>query len=102
MQNCDAKAKSLIEAKGPNLLVPWFLMASYLYYVRDISLFSDEFYDKLCGQLLDRWDEIEHPHKYLIDPFALSAGTGYYIKEDEYPGMCKGAANLILEDLHVS
>ena len=70
--------------------VPWFLMASFLYYQHDIPLLTDEFFDSMCKQLLARWDEVEHMHKHLIDREHLSAGTGFDITE--YPSMVQGAA----------
>lgn len=72
-------------------LVPYFLMASYLYYNINIeSPMSDEEYDILCKRLYDEWDEIEHPHKHLIERDSLKSGTGYYI--NKYPMMVMGAA----------
>jgi NAD-dependent DNA ligase len=66
-------------------------MASYLYYNINIeSPMSDEEYDILCKRLHNEWDEIEHPHKSLIDRDALKSGTGFYI--NKYPTMVMGAA----------
>lgn len=73
-------------------LVAFYLMASYLYYHADISLFSDRDYDLLCGRIRTRWNSLHHPHKRLIDRGALSAGTGYYIRVEEYPLMTLSAA----------
>ena len=87
----DSMVKFLIESH-PNLLVAYFLIASYLYYVHDVSIISDALYDEICETLYAHWDDVEHPHKKLIDREALKAGTGYYIAHDQYPGMTRAAA----------
>lgn len=58
-----------------NMLVPWYLMASYGYYHRDESLLKDTTFDDLCLSLDVFWDLIGHHHKHIIDREALSAGT---------------------------
>ena len=65
--------------KNKNMLVPYYLMLSYLYYKDNTSLVSDEVYDNLCKTLLDKFDEVKHFHKHLIKKEALTAGTGYDI-----------------------
>ena len=57
----------------PNMLVPYYLMHSYLYYEINDSIITDYEYDEI-------WDSITHYHKHLIDVDALGAGTGYQIK----------------------
>lgn len=79
-------------------LVPWYLMLSYLYYKVDNSHVSDAMYDYICNQLNKHWDKIEHRHKHLIDRDQLSAGTGYYLKFDEFPTIIKTAAVQALRD----
>lgn len=78
--------------KSKSLMVPWYLMASYLYYCRDVSLLSDALYDKMCADMIEAWPEIAHPHKHLIDLEALKAGTGFQLREDDYPQIVKCAA----------
>jgi len=80
-----------------NLLVPWYLMTSYLYYEKDESIVSDGDYDWICSQLDERWDEISHWHKSFIDRDGLSAGSGYAIKN--YPTRVKGAAMAVLGNI---
>jgi hypothetical protein len=75
-----------------NLLVPFYLMSSFLYYKEDLSPLTDHKYDMLCKKLLKHWDDIEHQHKKYIDKEALSSGTGYYINWDELPSRIKGGA----------
>lgn len=75
-----------------NLLVPYYLMSSYMYYINDVNMFKDWEYDDICKKLYDEWDNVEHRHKHLIDKDSLKAGTGYYLKEADYPEMTKSAA----------
>lgn len=69
-----------------------FLMASYLYYIWDISIMPDEEYDQLAKDLLDDWDNVEHIHKHLVIKEDLQAGTLYSLKDTDYPMMCQNAA----------
>lgn len=64
---------------NPNMLVPWYLMASYAYYELDDPFFTDGTYDWLCKELDARWNEVEHRHKMRIDRGALAAGTGFQL-----------------------
>tara|TARA_Y100001963_G_C6724122_1_gene420571 strand:+ start:113 stop:406 length:294 start_codon:yes stop_codon:yes gene_type:complete len=81
-----------------NLMVPWYLMTSYLYYKCHESIISDEQYDWLCTEILSKWDDIKHPHKKYIDKDSLSAGTGYTL--NEYPERVKGAAKAVLGNVN--
>lgn len=74
---------------NPNMLVPYYLMYSYLYYQHNVSLVEDHEYDRVCKKILDEWDNIEHRHKSLINKDSLSAGTGYDL---EYPLIVQHAA----------
>ncbi len=59
-----------------NMLVPWYLMASYGYYIRDESLLRDTTFDTFCRELDRHWDYVEHRHKHIIDRASLAAGFG--------------------------
>jgi len=74
-----------------NLMVPFYLMASYTYYIRDASIMSDGEYDSLCARLDRQWDRVEHRHKHLIDRDWLSAGT-CFLRREQYPTITKSAA----------
>lgn len=87
----DAILDNLIQA-NPNMMVPWFLFASYLYYHRDVSLLTDERYDRLCKDLNKAWPKIEHAHKAVIPRESLEAGTGFVIPVEKYPTICTHAA----------
>ena len=80
----------LIKNLDKNLLVPYYLMSSYLYYKEDKAVLLDSEFDLVCQRLLDEWDDIVHWHKELINKDDLSAGTGYAI--GKYPNRVKYAA----------
>jgi hypothetical protein len=75
-----------IEA-SPNMMVPYYLMASYAYYEQDDPIVSDSFFDRLAKDLLKEYDRISHRHKSLLTRDMLRAGT--YI--GEYPSIVEGA-----------
>jgi len=70
----------VIDSK-PNMMIPWYIMASYAYYVQDDPLLSDGSFDRLVHRLLESYNEIEHQHKSFVTTDALEAGT--YL--GEYP-----------------
>ena len=82
-------SQNRIWEKNPNMLIPYYLMFSYLYYEKDINLITDGEFDALCKTLLDKYDGLTHMHKHLVTKTALSAGTGYDIK---YTNMIKDSA----------
>lgn len=82
---------------GPGALVSWYLMASWGYYHRDLSLISDGLFDELCVQLIASWDKVQyHPHAKVLDIEALRAGTGYQIKEADYPMIVRSAVRFLV------
>ncbi len=78
--------------RSANVSIPWFLMSSYMYYIQDKSLLHDHEYDSLCRFMLANWDSLEHRHKHLISVDDLKAGSGFTIKEEDYPQIVKNAA----------
>lgn len=62
------------------LLVPYYLMSSFLYYKENKQVLTDKEFDDLCFQLDDEWTKVKHPHKKLIKRSNLKAQTGYNIK----------------------
>jgi hypothetical protein len=62
-------------AKNINMMVPWYLMASYAYYEQGDPIFSDAFFDDMGKTMLSCWDDIEHFHKEHITKGDLEAGT---------------------------
>lgn len=83
----------------PNLAVPWYLSLSYAYYELDESLVTDWTYDRLCRMLDQRWDEIEHRHKHLIDRASLSAGTGFALPYRTFPSIILESTRLLIKNL---
>ena len=96
---CDAQCRNAI-GSNKNLLVAWFLMASYQYYILDQSLISDELFDAVCKELLACWDYVHHMHKHLLLKSDLEAGTGHRLKAEDYPEMVKNAATFLLPVAH--
>lgn len=76
-----------IFAKNINMMVPYYLMASYAYYVEDDPIFTDGFYDNLSKTILAVWDDLIHQHKYLLNTDMLEAGSFV----GEYPSIISGA-----------
>lgn len=96
----DAYVDKLIEENGNGLLVPWYLILSYAYYHLAVSLVTDEYYDKLCNDLLTAKenDIIKHRHLHLCDKEALKAGTAFHLKKSDYPGMVVSSAERLISE----
>ena len=75
--------------ENENMLIPYYLMLSYLYYEQNVSLIDDAEFDKLCKTLLEKLDNLNHMHKHLVSKESLTAGTGYDIL---YTNMIKDSA----------
>ena len=71
-----------------NMLVPWFLMASYAYYELGLHIMSDAEFDSIAIALDKHWDDVEHMHKHLITKDMLATSSGYSIA---YTNMIKYA-----------
>jgi len=82
-----------IFADNINMMVPWYLMASYAYYKKDEPILSDAFFDSMGKTMLERWDDIDHFHKHLITVDDLQAGT--YL--GDYPSRVEGGLEDLLE-----
>lgn len=76
-----------------NMTVPWYLMASYAYYVQDDPILEDHVYDTLAKRILAEWDNIDHHHKNLLNKDMLEAGTFM----GDYPPQIKGAVGSVRE-----
>lgn len=85
---------SKIFAENINMMVPWYLMASYAYYEESDPIFSDSFFDDMGKTMLAVWDDIEHFHKHLVTTDDLKAGT--YL--GEYPERVKGSLKSVREE----
>lgn len=84
---------------NPDMLVPWILMASYLYYHRDTQLLTDAVFDILCTTLQGQYDCVNHIHKYLITRSDLQVVSLFKLEEGQYPRSCVGAALSVRRDL---
>ena len=82
----DKHCSDLIDENN-NMMIPWYVMASYAYYVEDRPLLSDGYFDRMAKRMLAEWDDIEHMHKHLITKEMLEAGTFL----GEYPSRIKDA-----------
>lgn len=91
-RTADTYVLALIKSH-PNLLVPHFLVHSFLYYVMDSAVIQDATFDVIVKTLGEKWDTVEHPHKHLIDPSLLK--SGFYLK---YPSIVEGAAHSFLRE----
>ncbi len=91
-QAADAYVLALCKA-NPNLLVPHWLIASFMYYVEDNPILADATFDAIVRDLGDQWDMVEHRHKHLIDRGMLK--SGFYLQPEDYPGIVKGAASAL-------
>ncbi len=81
---------------APRSAVAWWLMASWLYYRRDISMLRDEYYDWLGKTMASSWSFFqEHPHAHLITPNDLQAGSLYRLQEEDYPTITKDTAMVL-------
>ena len=85
-RNWDQHA-ALLFMENLNMMVPYYLMASYAYYKQDDPIFSDAFFDNMGKTMLERWEDIAHFHKEYINKGDLEAGT--YL--GKYPTRVEGA-----------
>lgn len=86
----DGLARVAID-RSRDMLVPWYLIASWAYYVCDHPLLTDPFFDGLCRALAAELPAIAHRHKHLVDPEAIAAGT-CLLPREAYPATVRGAA----------
>lgn len=91
--------EAMVASMPANMLVPYYLMASYLYYHCDRSPMTDQAYDLCCQRLDAEWFWIEHRHKDIIDPNSLAATTGYNLRRTDYPTIVVIAAHGLMDSL---
>lgn len=97
--NLDAILLKRVQANW-NLSIPYFLCASYLYYELNQSLYTDETFDWLCSEMLDRYSSLRHRHKKYVTKEMLEAGTGHNLNWNKIPSIIKGAARQMLLDYY--
>ena len=86
--------------KNKNSCVSFWLVCSYCYYIRHESLMSDEAFDKMSRWMFDNYDKLEHNHKHLITKEMLSVGSGYNLKEKDYPLIVKVTAEDFIKNMY--
>ena len=77
-------------------MIGQYLIHCYLYYICNRPVIDDYEFDKICKELLESWDTIEHMHKHLVSKEDLAAGTGFAIKYHDYPEIVKSCAARLL------
>ena len=70
----DQQCREII-GNNPNMMIPWYIMASHAYYTMDDPILSDGLYDELAQTMLSSWNTLKHIHKHLITKEDLRAGT---------------------------
>ncbi len=85
----DAECRAAL-ARSHNLLVPWFLMAQYLYYYRDDPILTDAAFDEVARRLTAEWDGIAHVHKPAAALYV--EGGQPQLAPHLYPLRARGAA----------
>lgn len=70
---------------GIKQMCEFFLEHSYRYYILDDPIVSDYAFDIMCRNLKSCVEEIPEEYKTLIDEDSLACGSGFHIKEEEYP-----------------
>lgn len=93
-RRCEVRIAKILDA-NPNMLVPYYLLLSYIYYEQDESITSDGFYDDVCSSLRKKWNNVEHRHKHLVDKSTLKSGSGFYL-HGKFPGIVKGSGNSLI------
>lgn len=71
----DVLLLKVLKKSGPNMLVPWWLMAGIAYELEDMPILSDYMWDWLCRTLQEYELEVTHFHEHLVDWAGLSTGT---------------------------
>lgn len=92
----DARCRDVVRA-NPNMLVPWVLSAAFAYEHLSTSIISDGLYDDLCQQLAQRWAEVSHVHKRLLNPEWFPKGS-IPLPEDAYPARIVGATRSLISN----
>jgi hypothetical protein len=89
----DIAQMGRIDTIPTDLLVPHYLIHSYLYYKLDHSVIADHEYDMLAKRIQDEWEEINHRHRKYIQRDCLRT-SGFALT---YPLRAVGSAKMIYE-----
>lgn len=100
VRNLDAMCLGTLQT-APRAAVAWYLMASYLYYHRGVSILSDSFYDRIGQTMLATPHTFNHYHAHLITMDDLKAGSLYRLRADDYPTITRDTAEGLARQLGV-
>jgi hypothetical protein len=85
---------------NPSSTFSWFLICSYAYYIRFESLMSDSAFDAMSKYMLKDYDKLDHVNKDLVTKEMLVAGSGYNLKEEDYPTRVKIVSEGLIRDFY--
>lgn len=81
--NLDNQARKSYK-ESTSSVIYYICLASYLYYLKNESVLSDEVFDKLCKLVLD--NKIKHKLlSHLITDDRMRAGSLFDVKANQYP-----------------
>ena len=69
-------SRSYIDKMSANQLLSWFLISSYCYYRLSNPVMTDMDFDHLTHRLKEEYDNVDHPHKYLVTEDNLKQELG--------------------------
>ena len=98
--NYDEAARKAFKI-NPASAFSWWLSASLAYYCKFESILSDPVFDKMSKYLLDNYDKLDHINKHLVTKDGLKAGSGYYLKEEDYPLRVRISTEVLVRSLLV-
>lgn len=96
MKQHDQRMWEILE-DNPSVAIAWYLMSAYTYYHLDDTIITDGAFDKLAKWILEKWDDIDHPHKHFITQDDLRSGT-LLIDYTTLPTITKDAAQRLLTE----
>lgn len=88
--------------ENPNMMIPWYLMASYAYYWLDDPILSDACFDQMCKEIDMFWDIIEHYNKDIVDYLDIAGPGTCSIPEEGFPERTKSATLRLLANMDCS
>lgn len=81
-----------------NMVVPYYLLASYAYYEEDDPIISDMLFDNMAKLFLEQYDNINHKHKSYITKDMLRAGSF----SGKYPTIVQDALKSLRNEMGVN
>lgn len=94
--NLDNLAREAYK-QSPSSVIYWITLASYLYYIKDESILSDETFDRMCKLVIDK--NIQHKLlSHLITVDRMNAGSLFDVKANQYPSFIVSDAEKLIRD----